>query len=271
MKNIDIDPVYQQVLDGTLKQFPKGTWSNDPQRNIGKKATKYLVEKVLNINIYEQDETSKYNLESVKHLADIWTFRFIRKYKLGGLNKNIYNSSPYKQLIDAYPNILKEWELRGIPLNYWTEENSLEALKWTIEEKENLTREELLKVYSWDWLRSYKLDVPLKLYWKNNYFTFLDTLYPSRFKEWELITPRNYWTKERGKEAFIWLIESKLKINKKDIEHTFDTNLIMNSPLVTPFQKIWSGSPYNVINDVYPGEFEKVSRKSFRLIKKTKS
>lgn len=43
----------------------------------------------------------------------------------------------------------------------------------------------------------------------------INDLYPSRFKEWEfLMTPNNFWTKEKALEALKWTIEEK-KINTR--------------------------------------------------------
>lgn len=41
---------------------------------------------------------------------------------------------------DLYPNRFKEWEFTKAPNKFWTKEKALQALKWTIEEKEKLNR-----------------------------------------------------------------------------------------------------------------------------------
>lgn len=74
----------------------------------------------------------------------------------------IWRNSPYKMINDLYPGIFKEWELKVTPAGYWKENSSLEALRWIIEEKEKLTEEQLLNVYSQRWLINKKLWTPLK-------------------------------------------------------------------------------------------------------------
>lgn len=69
-------------------------------------------------------------------------------------------------LNDAYPGHVKEWELKMAPLHFWTKENGLNALKWTIEEKEQLDEKEILKVYSTKWLAKHKLTTPCRIFLK---------------------------------------------------------------------------------------------------------
>ncbi len=48
------------------------------------------------------------------------------------------------------------------------------------------------------------------MYWNSSPFAMINDLYPSRFKEWEfLMTPNNFWTKEKALEALKWTIEEK--------------------------------------------------------------
>ncbi|MRC19089.1 hypothetical protein GH866_26335 [Bacillus thuringiensis] len=46
------------------------------------------------------------------------------------------------------------------PVNFWTKSIALEALRWTIEEKEQLTDKQLLSVYGEKWLKKHKLISP---------------------------------------------------------------------------------------------------------------
>ncbi|MRC50650.1 hypothetical protein GH871_32550 [Bacillus thuringiensis] len=43
-----------------------------------------------------------------------------------------------------------------------TKQGALEAIRWTIEEKEQLTEEELFKVFTYNWLIENGLKSPLK-------------------------------------------------------------------------------------------------------------
>ena len=70
-----------------------------------------------------------------------WNTPLIVKYKLRGALKHCFNNNPCKMIEDLYQNQFKEWELAMAPLNFWTKEKAIEILKWTIEEKEQLTKE----------------------------------------------------------------------------------------------------------------------------------
>ncbi len=80
-------------------------------------------------------------------------------------------------LNELYPDYFKEWEFKSTPNKFWTKEKALEALKWTIEEKEKLTAEELKNVYSRKWIIEHKLRTPLNKFWGNNTNKMLSELY----------------------------------------------------------------------------------------------
>ncbi|MBG9578055.1 hypothetical protein ABE42_02140, partial [Bacillus thuringiensis] len=88
---------------------------------------------------------------------------------------------------------------------FWTKEKALEALKWTIEEKEKLSDKELKCKYSMKWLIQHGLRTPVNQFFKDSPYQFLNDLYPNRFKEWELpVTPNGFWTEEKALEALKW-------------------------------------------------------------------
>ncbi|MCR8860354.1 DUF4046 domain-containing protein, partial [Bacillus pseudomycoides] len=198
MQGIRIEEIYQEILDGKRKIFPPNTWNEDINRELSKRVTRYLIEVVLN-----------WGGQDIKRQ---WNKKLIKKYKLGGVLGIVYQASPYTMLNDLYPGRFKEWELQksSVPAKFWTKEQGLEALRWTIEEKEELTTEQLLQVYSKKWLIKNKLERPSRVYWGSSPYAMLNDLYPGRFKEWELQeTPLNFWTKEQGLEALRWTIEEK--------------------------------------------------------------
>lgn len=183
MKSLTIEEVYQQILDGKRRMFPRGTWSEDIDRNLIKRVTRYLIEVIL-----------QWDKNQIK---EKWDLSIIKKHKLGGAIAIIYNDSPFKMLNDAYPGLLKEWELKMAPLNYWTKETGLEALRWTIEEKERLTMEQLKEVYNHKWLIKHKLHAPCHRLWENNAYLMINDLYPNQFKPFHFkCATTNYWTKE---------------------------------------------------------------------------
>ncbi|MEB9379458.1 DUF4046 domain-containing protein [Bacillus cereus] len=171
---IRIEDIYQEILDGKRRNFPQYTWSEDVDRDLAKRITRYLLEVVLNWN--------------TEQIINGWTRDLIVKYKLSGMLGIVYNGNLNQPLHDAYPDRFKEWQLRVAPVGYWTAENSLEALKWTIEVKLKLSDEELMEVYSFEWVKQIGLRTPLVHFWSKNAYKMLNTLYPGRYKREMLIS-----------------------------------------------------------------------------------
>ena len=112
--------VYKMVLDGTLKQFPKGFWSMPENIDYARDCTMYLIEKVL-----------KWDKEQIKENFGKDT---LAKYKLMGMYIKVCNNSVYKAINYAYPNKYKPWELRRMGF-IWSDETKIEAIKWLVEDR----------------------------------------------------------------------------------------------------------------------------------------
>ncbi len=97
MKSIEI---YELVLSGKIKRFPKGFFSCQGIVNIENVCIpiiQYLIEKKLNWN--NEDISTKL------------TRKTFREYKLGGMLTHIFNDSPYMAINVAYPGRFKSWEI----------------------------------------------------------------------------------------------------------------------------------------------------------------
>ncbi|MCU4948318.1 DUF4046 domain-containing protein, partial [Bacillus cereus] len=239
----NIEQIYQEVLDGKRRRFPPYTWSDDQDNILAKRVIKYLIEKVLKWN--------------KKQIVSDWKEKLIIKYKLGGLLSVKYNGSPYAMINDAYLNYFKEWEFKMTPLNYWTKPKALEALKWTIEEKEKLTDNKLLEVYSIQWLSNHKLNSPCRMFWKGSPYSMINELYPGRFNQWEFKKTRsNWWTKEKALKVLKWLIEEREKMDDQEIKIKINVLWLTQKGLRTPLARYWNDSPFSFINELYPGRFK---------------
>nr|WP_240514670.1 hypothetical protein [Bacillus cereus] len=91
-----------------------------------------------------------------------------------------WNHSPFSMINELYPGCFNEWEFQMTPRNYWTKKRVLEALKWTIEEKEQLTTEQLVKLFSRKWIINQGLRTPLDQFWSSNPHAMLSELYPNK-------------------------------------------------------------------------------------------
>lgn len=97
MKSIEI---YELVLSGKLKRFPKDFFSCQGIVNIENVCIpiiQYLIEEKLKWNN--------------RDICNKLTRKIFRKYKLGGMLTHIFNDSPYAAINTAYPDRFKEWEL----------------------------------------------------------------------------------------------------------------------------------------------------------------
>ncbi|MEC3040204.1 hypothetical protein P9Z79_26585, partial [Bacillus cereus] len=49
-KAVQIEEIYQEILDGKRSRFPPNTWKEDSNRELSKRVTKYLIETILKWN-----------------------------------------------------------------------------------------------------------------------------------------------------------------------------------------------------------------------------
>ncbi|MEB4819590.1 hypothetical protein [Bacillus thuringiensis] len=240
---LTIEEIYQEVLNGKRDGFPYYVWSEGDKKLLARRVTKYLIEVILN---WDTEEIKKG-----------WSGKVIKKYKLNGMVTLVYNGSPYAMLNDLYPNRFKEWELSYTPSNFWNKETAIEALRWTIEEKEKLTDEQLGKVYSQKWLVKHKLASPCYLLFNSSPYAMLNELYPNRFKQWELKNvPTNFWAKEKALEALRWTIEVKERLTDEQLKKIYNIAWMKKQRLITPLMTYWNLSPYMMLNELYPGLFK---------------
>ncbi|MGN7198225.1 hypothetical protein ACTHS9_30120, partial [Bacillus mycoides] len=114
-----------------------------------------------------------------EELIRVYSRRWIINQGLITPLERFWKNGPYAMLHELYPGKFKEWELNRASRGFWTKEKALEALKWTIEEKEKLTNEELIRVYSRRWIINQGLRTPLDRFWNKNPHTMLSELYPN--------------------------------------------------------------------------------------------
>ncbi|ARJ25612.1 hypothetical protein B7492_31695 (plasmid) [Bacillus mycoides] len=190
---------------------------------------------------------------TTEQLLQVYSKKWLIKTQLERPFRVYWGSSPYAMLNDLYPGRFKEWELKEVPVNFWTKEQGLEALRWTIEEKEKLTTEKLLQVYGKRWLNENGLLTPLRKHWNSSPYAMLNGLYPGRFREWELKeVPLNFWTKEQGLEVLRWTIEEKERLTPEKLLQVYSERWLIKNRLSTPLQKHWRGNRYAMLKALYP-------------------
>ncbi|KYG33861.1 hypothetical protein [Bacillus gaemokensis] len=217
-----------------FKNVPKDYWTE----KTALKALKWTIE--------EKEQLIE---EQVPQRTDI---KWFERNKLAVPLRRFWSSSPYKMINDLYPNRFKAWQFPKVPRGFWTKEKVLEALKWTIEEKEQLTDKELMMIFSANWLRKHRLVQHLVTYWDYSPFKMLDDLYPGHFKEWDFKrAPKNFWTKEKALEAFSWTIKEKEQLTEEQLLQKINRDWVKQHKLLTPYQRYWNGNPHKMLSDLY--------------------
>jgi len=235
--------VFKLVLGGKLKRFPPDSWTEPDAVENGVEILRFLFESILQW--------------SPKDIKKNYSRKLFIDYKLEGLFKIVFNSSPFQALNALYPNQFREWELHYAPNKFWTEETGIQATRWLVEEKlkwtENDIKEKLMKQVFCD----NELGGMLRILYGNSVWRAVNQSYPSKFKEWELqTTHNNFWNETTGIKATKWLIEEKLKWTETDIKEKITYKIFCNNGLGGMLFGVYHGSPWQAINAAYPNQFK---------------
>lgn len=117
--------IFYMVLNGELSKYPVGFWSPPDGIVYAINILKYLIEDILKWD--DEEIIQKYNA------------KIFGKYKLNGMLKGVFNSSPFEALDAIYPNKFKRWQF-VVPRKYWeNDENVIQAIKYVYEEQIGIT------------------------------------------------------------------------------------------------------------------------------------
>ncbi|OFD70024.1 hypothetical protein [Bacillus mycoides] len=94
VNTIRIEGIYQEILDGNRRKFPQYTWSEDLDRELAKRITRYLLEVVLNWG--------------TEQIINGWTRELVVKYKRRCMLSIVYNGNLNQPFHDEYPDCFKE-------------------------------------------------------------------------------------------------------------------------------------------------------------------
>lgn len=244
--------IYKEVLRGDRKRFPKGTWLRPDAVDNAGKCIKYLIEEKLKLSEEQIKEKLNTNL--------------FYDNKLSSMLNSLFDNSPFKAIESAYPGKFKPWEFKITARGYCTEENATEATKWLVEEKLNLSDEELKECLSIKLFEENNLLGMLTSCFHCSPFDAINNVYPNKFKPWEFkSTPINFWTRDNGIKSVIWLIEERLKWSDNDIKEKLSGDIFRENKLGGMLQVCFDSSPYEAINATYPNKFKKEDFKSYHI------
>ncbi|MGU8987661.1 DUF4046 domain-containing protein [Clostridium perfringens] len=243
-----INSVYpNKFKEWEFKISPMGYW-RDVSNGI--EATRWLVDEKLKL----KDEELKEQL----------SMQMFKDNNLIGMLDVCFKGSPYLAINSAYPGKFKEWEFKNIPNGFWNDKSrGIDAVKWLVEDKLNLSEEELKSCLSEALFVNNGLRGMLAICFNNSPYLAINSAYPGKFKEWEFKNvPRHYWKeKENAIKAVKWLVEEKLNLSDEDIKDKVCTELFKKNNLTSMLQYGFGGSPYLAINSVYPGKFKPTDMK----------
>lgn len=125
----DVISVYEKVLLGIKRCFPRNYWSGDEGKERAKICARYLMEEIF---YYTEEDIKKY-----------LRYETFTKNKLSGMLRQVYQDSPYKAINDAYEGLIKPWELQCCPMVFWDDEdNRADGILWILK-KNNIKIEDI--------------------------------------------------------------------------------------------------------------------------------
>ncbi|ODA08265.1 DUF4046 domain-containing protein [Paenibacillus polymyxa] len=246
----DIITTYQEVLNGKIKRFPDGTWSDDKTGvYFYKRCLRFAVE-----CIYGWDK--EMTLEKI-------TAKWFGKVKLATGFGKYFERSPYLALKETFPEWnFHPWEMKTSPNGCWDNETIKKAVRWVFNDKLKWGRSEITNNISKDF-NEYGFKKMYAAFHQGAYGELIDRdssgLYELLsycfeeydFKIWEF-KKLPTWTESDMKESFKWLIEERLNW---DYEKTLD-NLkythFRESGLGNILANYFNSSPYKAMRFTYP-------------------
>lgn len=166
-----------------------------------------------------------------------------------------------KELLKLDPKKVYEMRIRNeiyrFPYMFWTDkENIRKVLIYLLEEKLELTKEEIADVMCVDFIKENKL-YGIMQYFNGSPYAILDFLYPNYYKKWELKNaPLNTWDDKTTKEAIRWLIEKKKRWNKQQVCKNFNKQLLRDTGLRGLLLFV-NDNVYEALNLAYPGMYKR--------------
>lgn len=137
-----------------------------------------------------------------------------------------------------------------------TIEKCIEVTKYILD-KEKWTDENIKSKPIYELFNRYGVTTIYVKYFNGNPYNLINTVYPDRFKPWELpYTPKNFWNVETGKLAVKWMIEDKLNWSEKDIKEKYSLKILKQFKLQAMLDMVFECSPFKAINATYPGRFK---------------
>lgn len=237
--------VYQQVLNGELKKFPRYFWKEEYKSAPA--IIRYLIENVLGWN--EEDVKNKFNTSTLEN------------NKLSGLLKYVNNENLFAILDEAYPGKYLPWELSQVPSKYWrNEENCIKVTRWAVFEVKKWNRDDIVKKFNKNLFYECKLTGLLKWGWNGN---TLDALLKS-FPEYNFQKVEIEGIPIKESEIELDDIIAKIKAyieeqgwDREEIKKEWRARNLQKTDLMKFVKKNFDNNMFKAIDTVFPEEFKR--------------
>lgn len=225
LKHIYNGSVYNMINDAYPNEFmpwelaatPKYFWKDTNNCIL---ATRWLLDKKL-----------QWDITKIKNEFNGNVFK---ENGFTGLLKWGWNGETFRAINLSYPELkLKPWELKRIPLNNFTREESIEVIRDFIEVKMQWDEEEILTNWRSRNLSSHGVFKFVVTHFNNSMYEAINAVYPDRFKEWEFPVPTSYWNQDKAKHALFWLVTYKLWLSPEEAFHSLTVEDLKENNLMS--------------------------------------
>lgn len=162
-----------------------------------------------------------------------------------------------KIAVKIYKEVLSGKRKR-FPIGFWYdgEKYNYEAAKeitiWLIEEKLKWSDEELKRGLRSQIFRDNKLYGMLVGIFNSSPYEVINNAYPGKFHEWNFeYAPKNYWNLDTAKKATIWLVEEKLKMDKRKVRRCLSRRHFCENGLSGMLTQVFQNNVCKAIINAY--------------------
>ncbi len=244
---------YKNVYLGIYTRFPVNFFSTDADYRASV-ITRFAVDNILSL-----------------HPLDVIRQKTIPELSSLGLRSIIrrFNYSLPRLIRNAYPDLLMPWEEGHVDDGYWNDPgNRRLAIQWLMEEKLKIPKPDIPKSIRNDEINKSTFVESGLSYLYNQFFKSVSKAigfaYPE-FKPWELgSVPNSFWDGDEGRQRIMqavhWMVR-QLNIPISGIPDAIQNKTISRTSfqqygLSTVFERIYRKNMFQLINTVYPNQFE---------------
>lgn len=239
------EEVYTLILNGNINKFPNHYWKGEVGKERAAKCIKHLVEKVL--------------CWSDEEVLQNFRYETFHNHKLKTMVQVCFNDCHHKALNYAYPEKFQIWRFKTSPRNFYTKENTLNALRWEIQNNLKCSRKTIKTTISDKLMKELKLYRGYQKHFKCSPYNILNELHEYKFKATELKkVPKGYWSIERTIDEIVDVTEKK-DYTVKELMNSWSRKFVEDNRLMTPIDYFFKGNYIKALELTYPNIYENIN------------